>query len=135
MLNGFQTGSVLSVVNNQFATKTEALEAAETILAQFDALTEWRDDNFTSLGEIDTGTSYQQLLEAVALTAGFLVEISFTLKQERHLILNRNRTIIDLVAELYRSIDDNLDFFITSNNLSGSEILELPAGREIVYYV
>ena len=129
------TGSVLSVVNNQFSTKTEALEAAETILEQFGALIEWRDDNFTSLNEIDTGGAYQQLLEAVALTAGFLVEISFTLKQERRLILDQAVTIIDLVAKLYGSIDENLDFFISSNNLSGSEILELPAGREIVYYV
>ena len=129
------TGSVVSVVNNQFTTKTEALEAAETVLEQFDTLNEWRDDNFESLGEIDTGASYQQLLEAVALTAGFLVEISFTLKQERKLILDQAYTIIELVAKLYGSIDENLDFFISSNNLSGSEILELPAGREIVYYV
>lgn len=85
--------------------------------------------------DIDTGSAYQQLQEAVAITAGFLVGISFTLKQERRLILDRSRTIIDLVAELYGSIDEQLDFFITSNNLSGSEILELPKGREIVYYV
>ena len=106
------TGSVLSVVNNVFTTKTEALESAEFILNQFDDLTVWRDDNFNSLGEIDTGASYQQLLEAVALTAGFLVEISFTLKQERRLILDRNRTVIDLIAQLYTSdIDENIDFF------------------------
>ena len=32
-------------------------------------------------------------------------------------------------------IDENLDFLINSNNLTGSEILELPRGREVVYYV
>lgn len=131
----YVTGSVLSVVNNTFNTKTEALEAAEAILVQLDDLIEWRDTEFTTLSEIDTGAAYQQLQEAVALTAGFLVEISFSLKQERRLILDRDRTIIDLVGELYGSIDDQLDFFITSNDLSGSEILELPVGREIVYYV
>jgi len=71
----------------------------------------------------------------VALTAGFLVEISFNLKQERRIILTRNRSIIDLVAELYGTVDDQLDFLISSNDLSGSEILEVPKGREIVYYV
>ena len=131
----YVAGSIVSVVNNQFATKTDALEAAEVILTQFNDLIVWRDNNYESLGEIDAGSAYQQLQEAVALTAGFLVEISFTLKQERRLILDRNRTIIDLVAELYGSIDDQLDFFITSNDLSGSEILELPIGREILYYV
>jgi len=49
--------------------------------------------------------------------------------------LSRDRTIIDLVGELYGNIDDELDFFINSNNLSGNEILELPKGKEIVYYV
>jgi len=115
------TGSIVSVVNNQFATKNEALEAAEAILIQFDEVVAWRDNNFESLEEIDTGSAYQQLQEAVALTAGFLVEISFTLKQERRLKLVRNRTIIDLVGELYGSVDDQLDFFINSNDLSGSE--------------
>lgn len=131
----YVTGSVVSVVNNEFTTKTEALEAAELVLTQLDDVTNWRDDNFQSLGEVDTGAAYQQLQEAVALTAGFLVEISFSLKQERRVVLDRNRTIIDLAAELYGSVDDQLDFLINSNNLTGSEILELPRGREIVYYV
>ncbi len=131
----YVTGSVVSVVNNQFTTKTEALEAAEVILTQLSDVVDWRDNNFQALGEVDTGSAYQQLQEAVALTAGFLVEISFSLKQERSIVLDRSRTIIDLAAELYGSVDDQLDFLINSNNLSGSEILELPRGREIVYYV
>ncbi len=131
----YVTGSVVSVVNSQFTTKTDALAAAEVILTQIEDVTNWRDKNFQSLGEVDTGASYQKLQEAVALTAGFLVEISFTLKQERRVVITRNRTIIDLVAEFYGSVDDQLDFFISSNDLSGSEILEVPKGREIVYYV
>ena len=130
-------GSIISVVNNQFFTKTEAIESAESILDQFEAVATWRDDNFQSLSatEIDTGEAYQQLQESVALAAGFLVQISFTLKQERIVVLDRPRTCVDMVAEFYGSIDDQLDFFISSNNLSGSEILELPRGREIVFYI
>lgn len=131
----YVTGSVVSVVNTQFVTKTDALLSAEIILDQLSDVTDWRDDNFEALGEIDTGGSYQQLQEAVALAAGFLVEISFSLKQERSIVLDRSRTIIDLAAELYGSVDDQLDFLIKTNNLSGSEILELPKGREVVYYV
>lgn len=133
--SGAVTGSIVSVVNNQFRRKVSALQAAEDILAQFDAVNSWKDDNLVDLELIDTGGAYQRLQEAVALTAGFLVEISFTLKQERRIVLDRARTIIDLSAELYGSIDDQLDFLISSNNLTGSEILELPRGREIVYYV
>lgn len=133
--SAYITGSIISVVNNQFTTKIEALTAAETILNQFADVMAWRDNNFDSLEEIDSGSAYQKLQNAVAITAGFLVEISFTLKQESRIVLDRSRTIIDLVAELYGVIDDELDFFITSNNLSGSEILQLPEGREIVYYI
>ncbi len=129
------SGYLVASINNQFTIKTDAIEAAEVILDQFEAVTNWRDNNFASLAEVDTGDSYQQLQEAVALAAGFLVDISFSLKQERHIVLDRPRTIIDLAAELYGSVDDQLDFFINSNNLSGLEILELSRGRDIVYYI
>lgn len=129
------TGAIVSVVNNQFLTKPEAIAAAEEILVLADSVIAWRDANYASLEEIDTGSAYQQFQEAVALTAGFLVEISFSLKQERSIRLNRNRTIIDVAAELYGEVDPQLDFLITSNGLTGSEILELPKGKEIVYFV
>ena len=132
---GFLSGFILSAVNNQFDTKSGALAVADQVLSEFDTLSQWRDDNFLLVNEIDTGESYQALQNAVALLAGFLVQISFTLKQERRIVLDRARSIIDLVAELYGSVDDQLDFFITSNNLDGDEILELPRGREIVYYI
>lgn len=133
--SGAVTGSVLSVVNNQFETKMGAIGAAQTVLEQFDQVAAWRDENYQALEAIDTGEAYQKLQEAVALTAGFLVFISFSLKQERRIVLDRARTIIDLAAELYGEVDGQLDFLIASNSLTGSEILELPKGREIVYYV
>lgn len=133
--SAYVTGAIVAVANTQFETKTDALTAAEDILGLFDDVAAWQDSNYASLGEVDTGTAYEALQEAVALTAGFLVFISFSLKQERRLVLDRNRTIVDLTAQLYNSVDDQLDFFIASNNLTGSEILELPAGREVVYYV
>ena len=132
---GYVSGSVLSVVNNEFETRQDALDAAEALLAQSAQLTDWNDANYASLGVLDTGEAYQQLQEAVAIAVGFLTDISFDLKQERTLVLDRDRTIIDLVAELYGSVDDQLDFFINSNSLTGSEILELPKGRTVRYYV
>ena len=131
----FQTGGVLSAVNNEFETKSEALNVASRLLDEMDAITQWRDDNYNSQGVLDTGESYQQVQDATALVAGWLVQISFDLKQERRITLSSPRTALDLVGELYNSTDENLDFFINSNALTGSEIIEIPAGREIVYYV
>lgn len=144
------TGMVLSAVNNEFTTAPEALQAADDILSLFDDLTIWIDDRLeqintraatlpssqqTNLQIVDTGQAYQQMQQAVAVTAGFLVKISFSLKQERELTLIRPRTIIDLCAEFYGEIDPQLDFFINSNNLSGDEILLIPTGRTVKYYV
>ena len=126
---------VVSVVDNVFLTKTGAVQAAEMVLAEFETLTEWRDENFDALAAVDSGEAYQQLQNAVALAAGFLVELSFSLKQERSLTIDQPRTIVDLAAELYGDVDAQLDFLISSNNLTGSEIIELPRGRRIVFYV
>jgi prophage DNA circulation protein len=127
-------GSVESVVNNTFTAKPQALESAEVILEQAEALTAWRDERYSQIEQIDTGENSQLLQETVALAVGYLVEISFSLVPERAVVLDRPRSIIDLSAELYGSIDDRLDFLISTNRLTGSEILELPRGRRIVYY-
>jgi len=131
----YVAGAVRAVVNNEFLTRPDALGAADFLLDFMEETTNWRDDNYTSLGETETGAQYQQLQEAVAIAAGFLVEISFSLKQERSMILTRGRTPVDLCAELYGEVDDVLDFFSESNNLSWQEHLEINRGRRIVYYV
>ena len=132
---GCVSGAVVAVINQQFETKPQALTAADQLLTMFDSVATWRDDNYALLTDVDTGEGYQALLDAVAIAAGFLVEISFSLKQERRIVIDRDRTIIDLAAELYGEIDTKLDFLIQTNRLSGDEILELKRGREIVYYV
>lgn len=134
LASGAVIGSLTSVVHTTFTAKPQALEAAEALLAQADALTAWQDERYGDLEQIDTGEGYQSLQETVALAVGFLVEISFSLVPERAVVLDRPRSIIDLSAELYGSVDDKLDFLISTNRLTGSDILELPRGRRIVYY-
>lgn len=132
--SGYVTGSILSAVNHEFSTKREALEAAESIITQFDELNVWRESNYLALSLNDDGESYQKLLSAVGYATGYLVQLSFSLKQEYSVVLQSDRSIVDLCSELYGGIDE-LDFFVSSNDLSGDEILEIPRGREIVYYV
>lgn len=135
MTNALLGGLVVNIVESEFETQGSALETAEDLLELFETVTDWTETTSQQVGIVNTGESYTQLQKSVALTAGYLVEISFTLKKERAVILTRARSIVDLVAELYGSVDDVLDFFITSNNLSGSEIIEVPKGREVLYYV
>ncbi len=125
-------GLIDSSLDNQFITKNGAIQTAQLIVNVSEEIENWR--NITTPLP-DTGEGYQQIQELVALTAGFLVDLSFSLKQERTITLDRDRTLLDLLAELFGEIDDELDFFITSNELTGSEILTLPKGKKLVYYI
>jgi prophage DNA circulation protein len=143
--NGFATstlfasasvaGSIRSALETTYAAKPGALTAADEVLAQFDALIAWHDSGLASLGAIDNGGAQQALRHAAARAAAYLIEASFDLAVERIIVLDRPRSVIDLCAELYGSVDDRLDYLITTNDLSGSEILELPRGASIAYYV
>lgn len=128
-------GLVVSVVSSEIDTQGSAVEMAESLLQLEESITRWEEEQREQLGIIDASSSYQSLQESVAITAGHLVQMSFTLKKERKIIVTRNRSLIDIVAELYGTVDEKLDFFIDSNSLTGSEILEIPKGREVVYYV
>lgn len=125
----------VNMVESELSSQGEATSAADELLGVFDEVVTWQEDTSEKLGVLSTGESYQKLQESIALTAGYLVQISFTLKKERKIVLTRDRTIIDLAAELYGEVDTILDFFINSNEFTGSEIIELPKGREVLYYV
>jgi len=127
-------GSALAVLNAEFETKTDALAAADVLLGLLDEFTVWRDGNLSALAIVDTGSVYQQVINVISTAAGFLVEISFSLKQERSVILVAPMTPIELEARFYRTIDENLDFLINSNAFVGEELLEVPIGRSVVYY-
>ena len=139
---GSVTSTMLTVQGNGYDTQPQAIAAAEQLLAQMESVTDWSDQNYRALDGtgidnrpvVDTGAGYQQLQEAVALAAGELINASFNLKRERRIVLDRARSMFDFVGEYYGDIDANLDFFINSNELTGSEILELPKGRTVLVY-
>lgn len=132
--SNYLVAMVSSALETQFELKGDALAAADSLLTFEEQWIVWRDANLEALNVIDPGEMYQQAHEAVSFAAGFLVEISFSLKQERSLVLDRPRTPIDLEAHLYGTVDVNLDLLILSNDLAGLDILEVPAGRSVVYY-
>ena len=83
----------------------------------------------------DTGETYQIIQELVALELGRIVRESFTLRLEKIYVVQRDRSLIDLCAELTGSVDDGLDTFILDNELTGSEIIEISRNRSIRYVV
>jgi hypothetical protein len=104
----------------------------------------WRDRGYavftgvefgSQIQVVDDGRAWAAASNTIYLCAGYLVSIAFTLATERTMVLDRPRTIIDLAGELYGDVShERIDFLIESNDLTGSEIIELPRGHEIVWY-
>ena len=131
-------GAASSAVNNQFELKTDALSTADYLLNLFEDLGTWQDANLESLETVDTGETYQAVLRVIGLVAGFLVEISFTLLQEKKITLDRDRNYVELVAELYGDISDekqNFDsgiLFQTPHLVNGRWSDRAPIGKAII---
>lgn len=143
--NGFRTVdatvagivSALSIaaMTSTHRTRSAAVAAADDLVTMFDEAIAWRDAGFGTIGRVDTGEAYQALVDQVSKTAAYLVQLSFDLPAEKRVTLTRPRSLIELCAELYGAVDEKLDDLINANNLLPSEILEVPRGREIVFYV
>lgn len=126
--------SAVAVLNATFETKGGALGFADLLLSQLDDWVTWREGNAASLGLVDSGELYQVTFDAVSRAVAFLIHESFSLKQERAVVLITPATPLELEARYYRTIDTNLDFLITSNDFVGEELFEVPIGRTVVYY-
>lgn len=121
-------------VSGEVLTQRIAIEAAETLANYFDQWVDWREQQFENLQLIDTGEAHQALQQFIALCQSYLINVSFDLPRERTVTLDRPRNIIEFVAEVYGEVDQRLDQFITQNELTGDELIELPEGKAVTYY-
>ena len=134
------SGAVLSAAGTDYRTRPQAARAALKIARQWDDLVRWRDGKYADLAgfglaTLDAGSSHGALYRAVSACLGHLVTSSFRLQSERRITVGRARQLVELAAELYRNVDNaTLDRLIRENDLTGSEILEIPKGRTIVYF-
>ena len=87
----------------------------------------------TATGFVAPVTIMAVLADVISQARDALIVTAYDLRNERVLILEASRTPLDLVYELYGSLD-NLDEFITTNNLQGDAIILIPAGTKVVWY-
>lgn len=132
-----------SVSKAEYKTRAEVIEVIDTIIDLADetiTILDEYSDHFNE--EVDPATRRFEITDATnaindltSLVTAQLFSISFTLKQERIIELGEIRDAYTLTHELYGYSEENLQFFIETNNLKSNEIFEIPAGKEIVYYI
>ena len=125
-------GQVRASLSTDFSTQREAVEYATLMLTDFQRYNDWREGQAEQDPDPDP---YNALQEVVSLAAKRLIEQGFSLKKEVSLVLTEDRALLDLEYELYKTIDVNTNDLINANGLYGENIIIVPSGKRIVYYV
>jgi hypothetical protein len=132
------------ILNSEFTTRVEIITAIENLTAMYDAMIvslEAMQEYFSDLPLEDqlyvSDQTYQDIYTLYADTLRYLFEQFYNLKAEKRFTLKNARSPIEITVTEYGSLgigDEIYDLFIKSNNLTGNDILLLPAGREVVIY-
>lgn len=124
-----------TITNTEFTTQAQAIEYVDVLLEQTEQYISWRESQYASLELIDDDfSSYQQIQELVNLTAGYLLQLSFTLQQQKTFICDKDYALPVIANRLYGSIDFE-QRIIADNNLQGDELFFVSKGKQIIYYV
>ena len=77
-----------------------------------------------------------ELIKSFDLSRKYLIQNISELPIKMEYTLNRNRNMIDLIAELYNTADDEfINKFISDNNIVGNELLMMNKGRKVYYFI
>jgi hypothetical protein len=138
-------GLANSILSAEFETRVSVISAIENLTAGFQQILNALDEiqEKFSDGTIDKQffcqtENYQQVYNIFADCIRYLLSLFFSLQSERRFTLKIDRSPIEITVSEYGSLgdnDENYNIFLKSNQLSGDEILLLPAGREVVIYV
>jgi prophage DNA circulation protein len=129
---GILSGATASALAGDLLSRGQAVEASELIQIMIA-------DGLAGLEAAEVGgyvipeEVLARLRDALARAAALMLQRSFELRTERRMVLDSDRTPLDLCYELYGEVD-SLDDFIEQNALAGDEIMLIPRGREVAYY-
>lgn len=135
------SNSALTPGDGDFQIRSEVAEVAEQLrneygifIGNLDSIQAERSD---LSGSFTPDDFTNRLLSETALTTfANLFDIAFEARQERNIVLEKDSNAIILTHRFYGldEADENLQFFIDSNNLTLDELLQIKKGRIITYY-
>lgn len=119
-------------LETEYTSRTEALEAAQALSVRARAFNDWNDTESSVWKVPIDPTVYETFRSLIVSTIAYAVQLSFTLRSEIQITVNRPWSPVALCAHVYGTLDE-LDFFVRSNVLAGTEHFEIKRGRAIVY--
>ena len=129
-------GSVSTTATGAMKSRAEVMEVVEQIEEAFASYKEYCDKIVATDSFVDSSDTYEKLLNVVVLSEKLLIENSFGLPTVKIIKLDRDRQVIELLCQLYGADGFNrMDEFINDNDLTADEIVCIPMGREVRYYV
>lgn len=118
-----------------YQSRKDAIYAADFLAEEFSFVDSWESDQAKNLGVIDYGVIYQPVQELISVESGRLVSKTYDLPLERRFFTDRTRNIVELAAKLYGNADDDtINLLIDTNNFVGPDLIQIPKGREVVYF-
>jgi predicted RNA-binding protein Jag len=135
--------ALLSPADGDYLKKSDITSQINTLTSLYYEVQNYLDEQEQS--SVTAGLAYRysvpselinNIRNIISQTNGYLLKLCMNLKQERRITTTQVWDIVTLCYKLYSGkVDDYLDFFIDTNELTGDELINIPVGREIVYYV
>ena len=126
----------LSIANEDFETREEALSAVESLQESFFNYLEWKDRNTAAVGIEDEGESYEALLDQFTKAVLSTINSAIGLQRMRNVILDRDMLVLDFAYKHFGTTESAaVEKVISMNNLDNEEIWTIPKGRLMRYLV
>lgn len=133
--------SQILLTSNDITSRTQALDLAQQLIDAFSDLVDKYDEQQNAQESaliedqyFSNSLIYNDLVNLVGLSTKYLLSLISDLNIEKKITLSRPRATVEVCISEYGSID-KYDELINTNKLKGTEILWLPAGKELVLYV
>ena len=132
---GSGSGAVGQSNAGKILSRGDVFAIADAVAVQFEVYKDYIDAQVAKNAFVDTGESYEAVLETVIKAVEMLHEVAFDLPMARTIKLGKDRQLYELLCELYgKQGFDRVDEFIMDNGLNADEIELIPMGREVRYY-
>lgn len=131
-----------TITDADYLSSEDVLRTTESLIGLYDEYVANLDELQSANGGdedsyIPDAEAMISLQELVNLTVSKLLEIALDSKQERTLITEYDTNVIILAHRLYglEEDDSTINYLIDTNGFGGNDLIQIPAGRKVKYYV